>query len=368
MNLSGIKKYVATRIVNYILVLLIVLSLTYAAMAPIADQALINMWRETLNARLRSDPKLIQKLRAKGITPEEWINDQLRIIMKREGLDKPWYERLPKRVFDMLIFRLGRSHMIRSFMGTRNIADIIFERIPFSVLLFTTSTIILVVLGLIIGLACARKPGSIMDVSFIIYALIGNSLPMWWLAMIFVLLFVYYLHLFPPPVEIKAVVARFPPLTNPIEILQYLTNVFYYMSLPLLTVILVSLGAEVYLMRNIVLTTMTEDFVFVARAKGLPERDVIYKHVLRAAAPPIITIVLLSITGSIFGGAIITETVFMWPGMGLLFWEAIAGNDTPVVLGLVYLSLLVYLITLAVLDILYGILDPRVRITAGVAR
>ncbi|RLE54035.1 MAG: ABC transporter permease, partial [Candidatus Methanomethylicota archaeon] len=280
--MSGIKKYVATRIINYVLVLLIVLSLTYVVMAPIADQALINMWRETLNARLRSDPKLIQSLRAKGITPEEWINEQLEVIKKREGLDKPWYERLPKRVFDMLIFKLGRSHMVRSFAGTRNIADIIFERIPFSVLLFTTSTLILIVLGLLIGLACARKPGSPIDVSFIIYALIGNSLPMWWLAMILVLVFVYYLHLFPPPVEIKAIVARPPPMTNPLDALTYVVNVFYYMSLPLLTIIVVSLGGQVYLMRNIVLTTMTEDFVFVARAKGLPERDVIYKHVLRA--------------------------------------------------------------------------------------
>ncbi len=364
--MSSIKRYVITRIINYVLVLLIVLSLTYAVMAPIADQALIDMWRETLNARLRSDPKLIESLKAKGISPEEWINQQLEVIKKREGLDKPWYERLPKRVFDMLVFRLGRSHLIRSFRGTRNISDIIFERIPFSVLLFTSSTIILVVLGLIIGLACARKPGSLLDVSFIIYALVGNSLPMWWLAMILVLVFVYFLHLFPPPVEIKAVVARPPPIGNVSEFIGYLGNLLYYMTLPLFTVTVVSLGAEVYLMRNIVLTTMTEDFVFVARAKGLPERDVIYKHVLRAAAPPIITTVLLSITGSLFGGAIITETVFMWPGMGLLYWEAIAGNDTPVVLGLVYLSLLVYLITLAVLDVLYGILDPRVRITTGV--
>ena len=366
--MSSIKKYVATRIANYVLVLLIVLSVTYTLMAPIADEALINMWKEALTARLRGNPKLLQSLRAQGITAEEWVNRQLEVIKKREGLDKPWYQRLPKRVLDLLMFNLGRSHMVRSFAGTRNIADIIFERIPFSVLLFTSSTIVLVVLGLILGLVCARRPGSFIDISFIIYALVGNSLPMWWLAMILVLVFVYFLHVFPPPVEIKTIVAKQVPLGDPVEFVRYLGELFYYMSLPLFTVVVVSLGAQVYLMRNIVLSTMTEDFVFVARAKGLPEKTVIYKHVLRAAAPPIITIVLLSLTGSLFGGAIITETVFMWPGMGLLYWEAIQANDTPVVLGLVYLSLLVYLITLAILDILYGILDPRVRITAGVTR
>lgn len=366
--MSGLKKYVITRIINYLLVLIIVLSITYTIMAPVADEALISMWREQLNAQLRSDPKLLRSLRAKGITPDEWINQQLEILKKREGLDKPWYVRLPKRVLDLLMFRLGRSHMIRSFTGSMNIADIIFERLPFSILLFTTSTIILVILGLLLGLYTAKKPGSLTDISFIIYALVGSSLPMWWVAMILVLVFVYYLHIFPSPVEIKTILAEHIIITNPIQVINYIGKLIYYMFLPLFTVVSVSLGSEVYLMRNIVLSTMSEDFVFVARAKGLPEKIVIYKHVLRAAAPPIVTIVLLSLTGSLFGGAIITETVFMWPGMGLLYWEAISANDVPVVLGLVYLSLLVYLITLAVLDILYGILDPRVRITKGVAR
>ncbi len=367
-TMSGLLRYSMIRVINVFIVLIAILAVTYSIMAPIADRALIEMWREQLRMRLMSDPKLVRQITQAGKTIDQWVEEQLQVLIKRKGLDKPWYLRLPGFILRCLRFELGKSYQVRSFMGTQDIATIIFERVPFSVLLFTTSSAIMAALGVLFGIRCASSPGRKLDTAFMLHALVGGSLPQWWVGMLLILFLVYMIPLFPPPRDIVATIAHPPPIVNVTQFLHYVVRVAYCMTLPLLTVILVNLGGWVYIIRNIVLTTLTEDFVFVARAKGVPERDVLYKHVLRASAPPIITMILLSLTGSIFGGAIITETVFMWPGMGLLYWDAIANNDTPLVLGLTYVSSLIYLITILILDILYGILDPRVRVTGGISR
>ena len=142
-------------------------------------------------------------------------------------------------------------------------------------------------------------------------------------------------------------------------------NVFkvwlYYMALPLITVVLVTFGGWAYIVRNLVISVMQEDFVTAARAKGLPERKVLYGHVLRTASPPIVTYLALGLVGS-FGGAIITETVFGWPGMGLLYWQAILGSDTVLVVAITYISVLMFIAVILILDFLYVLLDPRVRL------
>jgi len=109
---------------------------------------------------------------------------------------------------------------------------------------------------------------------------------------------------------------------------------------------------------------MTQDFVLVARAKGLPESRILYGHVLRAAAPPIVTIIILSVLGSL-GGAIITETVFNWPGMGMLYWSAISTNDLPVIIAEGYVFTFLFVIAMLIADLIYGLLDPRVKVGWG---
>ncbi|MGY0287966.1 MAG: ABC transporter permease [Candidatus Methanodesulfokora washburnensis] len=126
---------------------------------------------------------------------------------------------------------------------------------------------------------------------------------------------------------------------------------------------LVSFGAWAYVTRSLVLGTLQEDFIMVARAKGVPERRVLYGHTLRAAAPPILTNTLLALIGSM-GGAVITESVFNWPGLGRLYWIAIEEFDVPVLLGLTTVFTMLYLAAFVLQDLIYGLLDPRVRIGA----
>ncbi|MEM3033131.1 MAG: ABC transporter permease, partial [Nitrososphaerota archaeon] len=126
------------------------------------------------------------------------------------------------------------------------------------------------------------------------------------------------------------------------------------------TLVAVSIGPSVYAARTIVLNVAQEDFVTAAKARGLPEGVVIRRHILRAAAPPIITIVVFSLAGSL-GGAILTETIFNWPGMGRLYYDAVVRGDEAVIVALTYMYGLIYVAARLLLETLYLILDPRVR-------
>jgi len=171
--------------------------------------------------------------------------------------------------------------------------------------------------------------------------------------MLMILLLSYGVSLFPSGGMVST-----PPLQDP---MLYFFDVLWHMVLPLLTVFLVSFGAWTYITRNIVVGTLQEDFVFVARAKGLPERKVVYGHVLRTASPPIVTMSILALLGSL-GGAIITESVFTWPGMGRLYWIALQAGDVKVLLGLTFVTTFLYLIAMVSVDLVYSFLDPRVKI------
>jgi peptide/nickel transport system permease protein len=133
------------------------------------------------------------------------------------------------------------------------------------------------------------------------------------------------------------------------------------MALPLATVVFVSFGAWTYITRNIVVGTLQEDFVMAARAKGLPERKILYGHVLRTASPPIVTMSILSLLSSL-GGAIITESVFTWPGMGRLYWIALQQGDLRVLLGLTFVTTFIFVVAMVLVDLVYGFLDPRVKV------
>ncbi|HEB37152.1 MAG TPA: ABC transporter permease, partial [Thermoplasmatales archaeon] len=131
--------------------------------------------------------------------------------------------------------------------------------------------------------------------------------------------------------------------------------------LPLITIVFVSFGGWAYTSRNLVIGILQEDFVRVARAKGVPERKVIYGHVLRAAAPSIVTLTIFTLLGSI-GGAIITESVFNWPGMGRLYWTAIQMNEITIIMGLTFVTVFLYLFGMVFADLIYGYLDPRIKV------
>jgi len=147
-----------------------------------------------------------------------------------------------------------------------------------------------------------------------------------------------------------------PAPTNPI---LYVDSLLDHMTLPLLAFLIVNIGGFAYVIRSLVVSTMGEDFVLTAKARGFTESRIIFRHVLRTASPAIATQSILAVTGSLAGG-LTTEIVFNWPGVGLLTYNSILANDVPIILGITFVLTVVLLIGLYIGDIVYGLLDPRI--------
>jgi peptide/nickel transport system permease protein len=248
--------------------------------------------------------------------------------------------------------------------GTNDVGEILLIALKNTAILFLTATLITFAIGIILGFQMARKPGSIMDRVISVFGMISWSMPTWWVAIIMLLIFSFYLDLFPS----QAMYVYYDLSKLPLDEMGFFERIvaqakvwLYYMTLPVATIVLVSFGGAAYLIRNIVLGILQEDFVMTARARGLPERRVIYGHVLRTSSPPIVTYLALSIVGA-FGGAIITEAVFGWPGMGLIYWVAIQQFDATVLVASTWVLTVAFILTILILDFIYSLLDPRVRV------
>jgi len=269
------------------------------------------------------------------------------------GLDKPWWQRLPPQVWRVLTLDLGDARQLRTTEGSTKISDIILERLPNTILLVTTSTIITAIIGLIVGVRMATQVGSRMDRGVSYLAAISNAVPAWWLGILFILVFAFKLDILPaqgmysnPPPDGR--VARWLDLAQ-------------HAVLPIFTVVVISIGPTIYSVRTMTMTAAQEDHVLLARAKGLSEGTVTMRHILRVAAPPIVTGLVLGLAASL-SGAILTETVFNWRGMGRLTYDAISGTpDEGLIVALTFVFTLLYIVARFILDILYVVLDPRVR-------
>jgi peptide/nickel transport system permease protein len=281
-----------------------------------------------------------------------YINNQTQFRSKIAGLDQGSLNpsNLIHRIISVMTLDLGRSQFFTTDYGSSNVRDIIFEKVPKTILLFTTATICVTIIGIFLGTYVAGKEGSWWDKSNSIFAIFSNSFPSWWVAMLMILLFAYTLHIFP---------ARATPLSSPSDP-TYVLDLLYHMALPLITLIIVSFGAWAYIVRYFLLNIMNEDFIHAKRTMGISRRRILYSHALRNAGPPIATAAGLALAAS-FSGAIILEAVFDWPGMGKLYYDAIGQFDVPIIIGLTFISTVIFLVTIFITDISYTLLDPRVK-------
>lgn len=297
--------------------------------------------REALARTIRDPGQLEQALEARRKDLESFYR-----------LDEPWYQRLPETATRVLFLDLGEARSLRSTSGSARVADIVRERVPRTMLLLTTALVITAAIGIPLGTLTATRAGGSLDRLASYLSVASSALPSWWTGVLFILLFAFYVRIFPAGGLYSA-----PP---PDGGLARLLDLLWHAALPVITLVVVSLGGWVYVTRTIVLNTAQEPFVTVARAKGLPEGAVIRRHILRVAAPPILTNVVLAFTGSL-GGAILTETVFNWPGMGRLYYDAITSAEETVIVALTFLFTLLYMGARLLLEVLYVLLDPRVR-------
>lgn len=283
---------------------------------------------------------------------EKFVQEQIDQRSKALGLDSPWYspQRVGLTIYKILILDFGRATFLTSDSGSSDVKDILLEKIPKTVLLFTTATIIISIIGIFLGALASSKINSKIDRVTSTFAVVSSSFPVWWIGMIMIFVFAFVYHLFP---------ARATPSVLPSDP-GYITALLYHMTLPLITIVLIGFGSWAYLVRNFMIGILQEDFVIAKKTIGINQKKIIYGHALKNAAPPIVTILALSLSGSL-GGAIITEAVFDWPGMGRLYFEAISVMDLPVIIGATYVLTVFFLASIFVADLLYGYFDPRVK-------
>jgi peptide/nickel transport system permease protein len=257
----------------------------------------------------------------------------LRNIRQALGLERPFYVQYLGFLRGILTGDFGRS-----FMGGAPVSGLIAQALPATLLLAFASLLTSIVLSVPLGIYAAVKRGRWPDQLIRILSLVGLSFPNFWLAIMMVLLFSIVLGLLPPS-----------GMEGPASFVM-----------PALTMAIILTATNVRLVRTSMLETLSQQYIMVARSKGRRDRVVLYKHALRNSAIPLVTYIGLQF-GTLIGGIVIVERVFNWPGMGTLAFDAISNRDYPVLQGAItVLALFIVAINLLV-DIAYGLIDPRIR-------
>jgi peptide/nickel transport system permease protein len=276
---------------------------------------------------------------------------QIAALKHLYGLDKPLYVRYGIYIYNMATLKFGIS--IRT--GDPVLSDLV-RFLPNTLILLGIATTLSVVLGIGVGMLAAYKRGGILDTTSVVASLTTFSLPVFWMGLLFLLVFSYYLGWLPPGGNQPDVWAINPP-TN---IFTIFFTKMEYAFLPVLTLTLFLYGGYVLLTRATMLESLTEDYITTARAKGVSERTIIVKHAFKNASLPLVTSVALAF-GTILAGAIITETVFRWPGIGFWTFQSIQFQDLPVLQTIFYLGALAIIFANLGADIIYGLIDPRIK-------
>ncbi len=347
----GFKKYLAKRAITMFGVLMATLLITIALVGSNMDAILKQSVSLEIRQQITNNKSLVSSFK----TPEQldsYVHGQINQRMLALGLDQPWYtpQRLGLAMYKILTLDFGHAKFLTSDTGSSDVKDIILEKLPRTILLFTTATAIVSLFGILLGAIAASKVNSKIDKITSGFAIVSSSFPVWWVGLIMIFLFAFVYPIFP---------ARATPdvsVTDP----GYLMSLLYHMALPLITLVLIGFGSWAYLVRNFLVGVLQEDFIMAKRTIGINKKKILYNHALKNAAPPIITVLALSLSGSL-GGAIITEAVFDWPGMGRLYYEAISVLDLPVIIGATYVLTAFFLVSIFLADVLYAYFDPRVR-------
>ncbi|MGC8673787.1 MAG: ABC transporter permease [Thermoprotei archaeon] len=222
---------------------------------------------------------------------------------------------------------------------------------PYTILLLGSSTIVSFIIGIYIGVVSAAKRGQILDVASFTTLLFFYAMPSFWIGMILLVFFAYSLRLFP-----ISAASSFSGLTG----LAFVQALLRAMILPFISLTIISIGGVYLIMRNTTMDVLSEDYIMMAKAKGLSNNTILYKHALRNAILPIITIFAISM-GFILSGAIITETIFTWPGLGYWSYAAIENLDFPFEQAIFFIISLMVVLANFIADLMYGFLDPRIR-------
>jgi microcin C transport system permease protein len=276
---------------------------------------------------------------------------QIEELKKQYGFDKPVHVRYVEMLKNFARFDLGRS-----FLQNKDVWTLIKEKLPVSISLGVWTFLISYLISIPLGVAKAVREGSHFDAATTIAVLVGYAIPGFVLGVLLIVLFAggTFLDWFP----LRGLTSdNWSELSWPARIADY----FWHLTLPLVCLVIGSFATVTMLTKNTFVEEIRKQYVLVARAKGLSERRVLYKHIFRNALIPLVTGFPAAFVGAFFTGALLIETLFSLDGLGLLSYESVVRRDYPVVLGSLYLFTLIGLVVKLASDLLYVVVDPRVQ-------
>lgn len=348
---ARVMKYTAVRLLSLFITVVIGVYLTImiANMGGYVDQMMKAEIQERITMQIAMSPSYRTMDPA---TRTQLTEDRIQSEIERLDLDQPLIVRSARFLKNALTLNLGRAQHMTSDSGSRSVKAIILERLPYTLLLMGTANLFLFFTTIFLALGLSRKYGSFWD-KLVIALSPTSTAPPWIYGIFLILIFAAVLKILPFGGVIDAPV--------PDDFLGRAFSVLKHLILPASSLILASFFLSIYNWRTFFLIYSSEDYVEMAKAKGLPSRDIERKYILRPTLPTIITTFALMLI-AMWTGAIITETVFQWPGIGRITFKAIGLFDTPVIVGTTIIYAYLLALTVFLLDFVYALVDPRVKI------
>jgi len=353
-TLTRVLKYSGFRLLSLFVTVVIGVYLTImiANMGGYVDQ----MMKAEIQERITMQIQMNQAYKTMDpATKAKLAEERIQSEIERLDLDQPLAIRSARFLKNALTMNLGRAQHMTSDDGSRNVRLIILQRLPYTLLLMGSSQLILFFSTLFIALALSRKYGSFWD-KVVIALSPTSAIPAWFYGIFLILIFAAILQILPFGGVIDAPV--------PDDFLGRALSVLKHLILPATAWIIGYFPLSIYNWRTFFLIYSSEDYVDTAKAKGIPAREIERKYILRPTLPTIITSFALLLIG-VWTGATILETVFNWPGLGRVIFKAIGLYDTPVIVGTTIIYAYLLAITVFLLDFVYALVDPRVKIGSG---
>ena len=277
-----------------------------------------------------------------GMSPELMAD-----LRKQYGLDRPFLTQL-----GIYLAKVASGDLGYSYYFNLPVSQMILERVPATLLLVLSAVTSAFVLGTLLGVLSSRKPNGLLSQAITVLSLVGFAAPVFWTGIMLVLLFAAVLPILP-------VSGMRSP--DPVDgFWGGMVDVLHHLVLPTVTLAVIYLAQYSRLARSSMLDVLGADYIRTARAKGLAEGVVLYKHALRNALLPVVTVLGLQF-GNVLAGAILVETVFNWPGLGRLAFDSVLRRDYPTILGVLLFSSIVVIVMNMVTDLCYRLIDPRIK-------
>jgi peptide/nickel transport system permease protein len=338
MNLTG---FIVRRLLYLVPMLVGITLLTFVLSHAVpADPVSAN-----LGDQAASDPTIVAAFR------HEW------------GLDKPLYQQ-----YGIYLWRVIHGNLGTSISTRQPVSTDLRQRLPATIELAVAAMLISIVIGIPLGVLSAARRDTAVDQSARVISLVGVSVPVFWLALVAIFIFYARLGWAPAPGRLSASMEAPPFHTGFIVIdgmlagrMDVVKDALGHLVLPALVLSSYSIGVITRMTRGSMLEVLGEDFIRTARAKGVFERRVIVEHAARNSLIPVITIIGLSF-GGLLSGAVITETVFSWPGLGLYAFSSATSLDFPAIMGVGIVVAVVYVLVNLLVDVAYALVDPRIRV------